>query len=49
MSFILLAVSIGIFDDILIPVDAMQHPSRLYPLPRVLIKLLHVKLSLAAL
>uniref|UniRef100_A0A8W8I3Z3 DNA-directed RNA polymerase III subunit RPC8 n=1 Tax=Magallana gigas TaxID=29159 RepID=A0A8W8I3Z3_MAGGI len=24
-------VSIGIFDDILIPADAMQHPSRLYP------------------
>ncbi|VDI63051.1 DNA-directed RNA polymerase III subunit RPC8 [Mytilus galloprovincialis] len=24
-------VSMGFFDDILIPADAMQHPSRLYP------------------
>jgi hypothetical protein len=25
------SVSMGFFDDILIPADAMQHPSRLYP------------------
>ncbi len=31
-NFRLVAVSLGFFDDILIPADALQHPSRLYPL-----------------
>lgn len=43
MWLVLISVSIGIFDDILIPADAMQHPSRLYPF--VMINRSHVKFS----
>lgn len=43
MWLVLISVSIGIFDDILIPADAMQHPSRLYPF--VMINGSHVKFS----
>lgn len=46
MRLVLISVSIGIFDDILIPADAMQHPSRLYPF--VMINRSHVKFSSAS-